>query len=93
MTTTADRRYRNAWMCQERMNGLTIRQIAKRHGLSKSHVHRVVADCEILPPNPIPTFELVPSPNGGYRHEITYYQPRQKAYNVREHRRLYSGMD
>jgi len=92
MTTAVDRQSRNAWMRHERMNGATIRQIAKRHGLSKSQVHRITSDCEILPPHPVPIYQLVPAPGGGYRHEITYCQPRQRAYKVRDHRRLYSGI-
>lgn len=90
--TRADRRHRNAEMCHERMKGATIRQIAKRYYLSKSQVHRIVGECEILAPNPLPRLELVPASGGEVRAAITYEQPRQRAYKVRNHRRLYSGM-
>jgi len=90
--TRTDRRDRNSQMALERMKGLTIRQIAKRHGLSKSHVHRLIGLVDILPPSPITGFELVPLDGGGYTARIvTLYTPRQRAYKVRNHRRLYAG--
>jgi hypothetical protein len=90
--TRADRCHRNAEICHERMKGMTIRQIAKRYYLSKSQVHRIVWECEILPPNPIPRFELVPSSSGGVKVAITYERTRPRGYKVRNGRRLYSGM-
>lgn len=79
-------------MAYERMRGMTIREIAKRYGLSKSRVHQLVAQVEILPPPPVPGFELVQRPGGGYTAQIvTLSTPRQRAYKVRNHRRLYAG--
>jgi hypothetical protein len=77
-----ERRIRDRQMCHERMSGATVRQIAVRHFLSKSHVHRIVADCEILSPRPNFGFELVPLPGGmGYtwRHGPASY-PKPRAY-------------
>lgn len=88
--TRAERRIRNSQLCYERMRGEALRQIAKRHGLSKSQVHRLVLEVEILPPTPETTVELVPLPGGGYtwRHGPAVYR-RSRAYKVRNHRRVY----
>jgi hypothetical protein len=75
-------------MAWERMNGATIREIAHRFGLSKSQVHRLVAEVEILPPRQQLRYELVPLPGGGYAHLAATHTPRQRAYRVRNHRRI-----
>lgn len=90
---STERRIRNGQMAHERMKGLTIREIAKRHCLSKSHVHRLVGQVEILPPNPVHRFDIVPLDGGGYSARfVTHNAPRQRAYKVRNHHRLYAGM-
>lgn len=87
----ADRRHRNNQMAYERMKGLTIRQIAKRHGLSKSHVHRLIGLVDILPPSRVTGFELVPLEGGGYTARIvTLYTPRPRAYQVRGGRKVFA---
>lgn len=87
--TKADRRYRDAAMSHERMRGATLRAIAKRHGLSKSRVHQIVSNVEILPPPPVPECQLVQLPGGGYTARYSYTWPRSRAYKVRERRRIY----
>lgn len=88
--TRAERRIRNNQLCYERMKGATLRQLAKRHGLSKSQVHRIVGETEILPQSLEATIELVPLAGGGYtwRHGPAIY-PRPRAYKVRNHQRIY----
>lgn len=64
--TPDDRSMRNQAMAWERARRLTIRAIAKRHGLSKSRVHQLVRYVERLPPPPRFRYELVQSPGGGF---------------------------
>lgn len=77
-------------MAHERMNGATVRELARRFNLSKSHVQRIVAHVDIKPPPPISEYYLVPLPGGGYTAMIGYVTPRQRAYRVRDHRRVYA---
>jgi hypothetical protein len=48
MLTKTERRYRLEQMTTARMFGLTIREIAKRHNLSKTHVHRLLKDVAVV---------------------------------------------
>ncbi len=88
--TLEERRRRNAWMAHERVNGATIRELAKRHHLSKSQVHRIVQFVALRPPPPMAVHTIVPLPGGGYRPIITYEIPRHRAYRVMGHRRVYA---
>lgn len=69
----SERAIRNDELAHQRMFGRTIRQIAKRHGLSNSLVHRLVKDVAIVcgdrrqkPEKPLYSFELVPLPDAGF---------------------------
>lgn len=86
--TREERRRRNAWMAHERMNGATIRELAKRHRLSKSQVHRIVQFVDLRPLPPVAVHAIVPLPGGGYRPIVTYENPRHRAYRVIGHRRV-----
>ena len=73
MTAKEQREIRNDELARQRMFGRTIRQIAKRHGLSKSQVHRLVKDVAIVcsdrrqkPEKPLYCFELVPLSGAGF---------------------------
>lgn len=88
----SDRRIRDNQLAYERMKGATIRGLSKHFNLSKSQVHRIVANVEILIPAPFAVYSLVPLATGGYTAAISYDRPRQRAYKVRDHRRLYAGM-
>lgn len=88
--TRTERRIRNELMAWERSRGATIREIARRHGLSKSRVHQIVADVEILPPPPRPAYELVQSETGALTPVITYQPGHQRAYKVRNGHRVYA---
>jgi hypothetical protein len=73
--TPRERQNRNEELARQRMFGASIRQIAKRHNLSKSHVHRLVRDVAIVcgsrrrkPEKPIARCTIVPCADGlGYR--------------------------
>jgi hypothetical protein len=73
--TPRERQNRNEELARQRMFGASIRQIAKRHNLSKSQVHRLVHDVAIVhggrrrkPEKPIARCTIVPCADGlGYR--------------------------
>ena len=89
LSDRGERAIRDDAMAYERLRGATVRAIAKRFGLSKSRVHQIVADVEIIGPPPRYGTVLVHLPGGGYGLAPgERLDPGITAYKVRDGKRV-----
>lgn len=87
--THRERRDRNSIICWERAKGAVLRDLARRHGLSKSMIWKIVAEVELLPPPPRLWAEPVHHKGGGISACIHAEPGRSRAYRMVAGRRYY----
>lgn len=78
---------RNSLMFKDRMMGISLNDLARRYGLSRSHVHRIVSGIPVVVQRPRPTKKSRKRPEREMRFMAAKFQAlelRRRGFSYRE---------